>query len=537
MTGEVFLPRVSILVAAHAPNRIWLDQAIQSALDQRGCSIEVIVVDDGSPEPIADDLAAAREQRVTTLRTAHQGEGAARNAGVRAATGDWIRFLDADDVLPLDSTARLLDTLDGDRSAVAAGSTLWCNEDLEPLYRVPARGPRAAAVDCLLCTFTIMVPAMLFPADLVRAAGPWVEDVRVGADWDFQIRALERGQLCVGRSDTLLYRQHAGSISRDVEEGRHGTLLGVQRYLERHPEVRGTPLERRARAMLMMTEADHVSPGRPWRSVEFRRALRTDARSARIAYQRAILPRIGRGRQMMLDGAGDPRRALRSRPALRSALLLGRELSRAAIDTPRRSRQQLDHTYSTATDPWRYGENPDERERHRVALEALDCWLVAPRDAAILEIGCGEGHFTETLAPRCATVLAVDLSDLALERARTRLAPRDNVRFTQLDLRRDEIPGRFEAAVTMDVLDVLYRPRDFRGAVARVVAATSVGGIVLVSAKVQGDAIERAMWARLLPRGASNIIAAVGRHPSLGLVDERATAEHQIAVFRVLERR
>lgn len=74
----------------------WINQALQSIAEQTIPASEVIVVDDGSTDRSIECL---RRSPVPTkiLRTPNLGPGGARNAGIAAATGDWVAFLDADD--------------------------------------------------------------------------------------------------------------------------------------------------------------------------------------------------------------------------------------------------------------------------------------------------------------------------------------------------------------------------------------------------------------------------------------------------------
>ena len=75
----------------------YLREAIDSALDQTHPPLEVIVIDDGS----TDDSAAIAESYgppVCVIRQENQGESVARNRGIDEAKGDWVAFLDADDL-------------------------------------------------------------------------------------------------------------------------------------------------------------------------------------------------------------------------------------------------------------------------------------------------------------------------------------------------------------------------------------------------------------------------------------------------------
>ena len=88
-------PRFSVIIAVYN-GAATLARAIDSALNQSFPPHEIIVVDDGSIDNTAQVVRTYGE-RVGYLRQDNAGVAAARNAGVRAATGDWLAFLDADD--------------------------------------------------------------------------------------------------------------------------------------------------------------------------------------------------------------------------------------------------------------------------------------------------------------------------------------------------------------------------------------------------------------------------------------------------------
>jgi glycosyltransferase involved in cell wall biosynthesis len=237
------------------PNPDWLRAAVASVLAQRNCEIELLVVDDGSPEPIAGLLEDVSDARLRVIETPHGGTSHARNFGFANSGGDWIRFVDSDDVLPAESTAHLLATARRHR-VIAYGATAYCDEHLRPRSIVTCDVRGHAAVDCLLGGFLVTLPALLFPRWVVERAGVWDESIAVCQDWDFVLRALEHAQVQGGHDVALYYRQHSGGASKGelgtpqwhlAQEGRRTV---IERYFERHPDLRGTRLERRARAVV-----------------------------------------------------------------------------------------------------------------------------------------------------------------------------------------------------------------------------------------------------------------------------------------------
>jgi len=91
------IPRVSVIIPTH--NRAQQTQcAIDSVLAQTFSDLEVIVVDDGSSDGTANVLREAYGDRIRYFYQANQGPSMARNRGIEAARGEWIAFLDSDDL-------------------------------------------------------------------------------------------------------------------------------------------------------------------------------------------------------------------------------------------------------------------------------------------------------------------------------------------------------------------------------------------------------------------------------------------------------
>jgi glycosyltransferase involved in cell wall biosynthesis len=288
-------PAVSIVIPAHAPDGEWLRQCVRSCLVESSCSVEVVVVDDGSPQPVADLLSGTGDERLRLVRIDHGGVAAARNAGFQAAGGRFIRFVDADDVAAPGSTGRLLALAErDDGGAIACGATRWCDEELAPVLDWVASCPRRAARSYLLLRSTPMLPSILFPRRVAEEAGPWDAEIAVSEDWDFILRAFELAPVQETRSVMTWYRRHDRSASRDRDAAWRGTQLAVSRYLERNPEARERRSRRQIDAMLDYLAAELTAPAAPWRKRRFWRALRRDPLCVHTAYVRIVQPRLGR---------------------------------------------------------------------------------------------------------------------------------------------------------------------------------------------------------------------------------------------------
>lgn len=240
-------PQVTLVMPVWQPRPDWLHEAVRSALDQTGCDLEVVVVDDGNDVPVATVLADVDDPRLRIVRIPHGGTSAARNAGTAAVRTPYVRFVDADDVLVPDGTAKLLAHAGPDR--IVHGRTLVCDDELRPSYEVGCETEGDASIECLLGRFEMRHVSMLLPTDVARAAGPWDPTIRVCQDRDFVQRCVELVPVVAIPDVLTLYRRHPASATR--REGSrpaawHGQRRVVEKYFERHPDALGTALEREA---------------------------------------------------------------------------------------------------------------------------------------------------------------------------------------------------------------------------------------------------------------------------------------------------
>lgn len=131
----------------------------------------------------------------------------------------------------------------------------------------------------------------------------------------------------------------------------------------------------------------------------------------------------------------------------------------------------FDELYAARQDPWAFESSRYERDKYEATLAALG--PPERRFTRAFEAGCSIGVFTELLAPRCHELLAVDLSPLAVDRARARLDGQHNVRIERSALPEELPAGPFDLVVCSEILyywsaDLLVDVMDdLRGLLAR----------------------------------------------------------------------
>lgn len=212
MTG----PLVSVVIPCHGHAR-YLGDAIVSAQRQTHEAIEVVVVDDGSPDDTAE--VASRHDGVVLVRQANAGLSAARNAGLAAASGDLVVFLDADDRLRPDGVAAGVRELEAQPAfAFVAGSHVRVDD---AGHQLPVSHGHWAEDDdaytaLLRSNWIGMHAAVLYRREAVEEAGGFEPSLDACEDYDLYLRIARLHP--IGRHGHVVaeYRRHGANLSDDV---------------------------------------------------------------------------------------------------------------------------------------------------------------------------------------------------------------------------------------------------------------------------------------------------------------------------------
>jgi glycosyltransferase involved in cell wall biosynthesis len=170
--------------------------ALPSALSQEDVDHEVIVVDDGSRDATSDRLAGLAEPRLRVIRHDHPlGVAKARNAGIAAARGTWVGFLDDDDLWSPRKLRLQLDAAAAADAEFAYARALAVDEQRRPLFGFPLPPPEGLAARLLRWNHLAAGGSnVVVRGDLVRRLGGFDERLFQLADWDLWIRLALAGK-------------------------------------------------------------------------------------------------------------------------------------------------------------------------------------------------------------------------------------------------------------------------------------------------------------------------------------------------------
>jgi glycosyltransferase involved in cell wall biosynthesis len=288
--NEMISPLVSIVLPVWNPKPEWINAAVESAFHESCCRIELVLVDDGSDEPPHVWLSPENLERTRVIRIPHMGVNHAQNVGIEHCRGDFIRFLGGDDVFLPDSTSDLIKVIGNDHSAVAYGSTILCDTNLNPYKTIRTRLNGRIHLQTALGRFESTIPALLIPHKVAKQIGGFDERFIVMGDWDFVLRLTEVAEFRGTQNPVYLYRRHEKSLTGRGDK-RHeaikSTIYTIRGYLNRHPELINTRSERLVRAHAQFLIAKFWNSGNLLRSTRFWKAATIDpARGTAIALTR-----------------------------------------------------------------------------------------------------------------------------------------------------------------------------------------------------------------------------------------------------------
>ena len=224
---------VSVIVPTHNRRRL-LSQAVNSILRQRGVSIELIVVDDGSTDGTGSWLERIAETDARIKVVHHERPrfiSGARNAGIAHASGRWVAFCDDDDLWAPDKLATQVRALGTSGARWGCAGVVVVDERLEIVGHHHVTGGEVLA-DLLKNNGVPTGSAAIAELSLLREIGGFDPALRGSEDWEMWIRLAQHSPLAAVDRPLIAYRLGMQTLSMDVNRMRAGHSTVVKRYAE-----------------------------------------------------------------------------------------------------------------------------------------------------------------------------------------------------------------------------------------------------------------------------------------------------------------
>jgi glycosyltransferase involved in cell wall biosynthesis len=240
---------VSVVIASYNMAR-FLPYAIQSAAEQTYRHLEIHVVDDGSTDGTPRVVHSLLEDaRVEYHRTVHQGVAAAKNRGIQESTGEYIAFLDADDVWIADKLERQLPLFNRSKDVgVVHSDLIRMNSEGGRIRQNRPKVYDGRVSDRLFVANFVGFSTAIVRKECLSRVGTFDETLPMGIDYDLWLRISAQYEFQYLDEVTTQYRVWGGQISKPSNyRARYQCGARIRRkFLEAHGDLVGKTVRRRA---------------------------------------------------------------------------------------------------------------------------------------------------------------------------------------------------------------------------------------------------------------------------------------------------
>ena len=217
-----FNPIISIIMPAYNAES-FIAGSIESVINQTYRNWELLIINDGSTDrtqTIAENY-SEKDNRIKVINQPNKRLGGARNTGIKNSSGEWIAFLDSDDLWASNKLQRQLEEAfrHSGASVIYSNGYIFNGDNLKDLVTYPTKSGSFSANDMYQMEYQanyIPVLAVLVKKELVDRIGYQEERIFFYGceDWDFWLRAAKLNAVFLGLEDYLFfYRRHGANMS------------------------------------------------------------------------------------------------------------------------------------------------------------------------------------------------------------------------------------------------------------------------------------------------------------------------------------
>jgi glycosyltransferase involved in cell wall biosynthesis len=231
------MPLISVIIPVYN-GETTIQRTIESVFKQTVSDWELIVIDDGSQDSTVDILSQIRDSRLKVFSYPNAGQATSRNRGLAKASGDYIAFLDADDLWTPDKLEAQLNALQTHPQAAVAYSWTDYIDESDQFYR---RGNHLTLngniyANLLLTDLFENGSNLLICKKALDDVGGFDESLPPAEDWELWLRLASRYEFIAVPSAQILYRVSAHSASTQVGKMEAACLRVIEQAFSQAPE-------------------------------------------------------------------------------------------------------------------------------------------------------------------------------------------------------------------------------------------------------------------------------------------------------------
>ncbi len=237
------MPLVSIIVPAYNAEKTILE-TVQSVLQQTLIDFELIVINDGSTDGTLEVLSAVEDSRLTIFSYENGGLATARNRGIERSSGEFITFIDADDLWTPEKVESQVAALqqsivnESEKKVGVAYSWTRAMDAAGELFYEGNADTHSGDVyaQLLRCNFISSGSNVMLTRAAIASSGVFDSSLRYCEDWDYYLRLARAWSFVVVPQYQVLYRQTVGSLSTNVPNMEAAYGLVCDRAFQDIPE-------------------------------------------------------------------------------------------------------------------------------------------------------------------------------------------------------------------------------------------------------------------------------------------------------------
>lgn len=240
-------PLVSVVIPNYNYAR-YVGEAIESVEKQTYKPVEIIVVDNGSTDNSLEVLKKIGD-RIRLVAQENMGQAGSRNSGIKAARGEFVAFLDADDTWHPEKLEKQMEKFSD--PAVGLVYTGITRVDLQGEVLSTSLPQQEGAV---LEKFAVSPAAVVLGGEstavvrksVLDQAGPFDPRLSISTGWDMWRRIASRAKIAAVKEPLVYYRQHGSNASLRIDIFEHDTLLKLEKFFTDPASEKVMHLKRRA---------------------------------------------------------------------------------------------------------------------------------------------------------------------------------------------------------------------------------------------------------------------------------------------------